>query len=413
GWSISSSSRHATPPSARLAAPRGAGGRRLRISPARIDRPAVQDAVHHVLPILRAGLGVPARGAVLERHEDRGRSRTGRGHPRDPHRAAGEGGDRLLDDRSARRIRAAPAYGLPGRRSRRAQPAAPDGPGGAPRDQRGRDPAVVQAARGGADLRRDAIGHGAADRAAARQHQAARTPMNVRPEGLERALRDGLPAITWIHGDEPLLSMEAADRVRAAARAAGCEERSVLHVERGFSVAELAGQAGAMSLFASRRLIELRIPNSPPRELGEALAELAGSLDESVRILVTSGPIDRKTLNGAWFRSLEPHMIHVTIHPVERARLPAWIGERLAAQGQRAGRDTLELIADRVEGNLLAAHQEIRKLGLLFPAGPLPADEVREAVLNVARFDPYALLEAALRGDIERTRRGLDSLQAE
>lgn len=237
--------------------------------------------------------------------------------------------------------------------------------------------------------------------------------MNVRPEGLERALRDGLPAITWIHGDEPLLSMEAADRVRAAARAAGCEERSVLHVERGFSVAELAGQAGAMSLFASRRLIELRIPNSPPRELGEALAELAGSLDESVRILVTSGPIDRKTLNGAWFRSLEPHMIHVTIHPVERARLPAWIGERLAAQGQRAGRDTLELIADRVEGNLLAAHQEIRKLGLLFPAGPLPADEVREAVLNVARFDPYALLEAALRGDIERTRRGLDSLRAE
>lgn len=237
--------------------------------------------------------------------------------------------------------------------------------------------------------------------------------MNVRPEGLGRALRDGLPALTWIHGDEPLLAIEAADQVRAAARASGCEERSVVYVERGFSVAELVGQAGAMSLFASRRLIELRMPNSPNRELGEALAGLVGGLDDSVRILATSGLLDRKTLNGAWFRSLEPHTVHVAIYPVDRTRLPAWIGERLSAQGQRAGRDTLELIADRVEGNLLAAHQEIRKLGLLFPQGPLPAEAVREAVLNVARFDPYALLEAALRGDVGRTRRGIDALRAE
>ncbi len=237
--------------------------------------------------------------------------------------------------------------------------------------------------------------------------------MNVRPEGLDRALRDGLPALTWIHGDEPLLAIEAADRVRAAARAGGCEERSVLYVERGFQVAELIGQAGTMSLFASRRLIELRIPNAPTRELGEALAGLVGGLDDSVRILATSGALDRRTSNGAWFKSLDPHMIHVAIYPVERSRLPGWIGERLAAQGQRAGRDTLELIADRVEGNLLAAHQEIRKLGLLFPQGALPADAVREAVLNVARYDPYALLEAALRGDVGRTRRSLDGLRAE
>lgn len=237
--------------------------------------------------------------------------------------------------------------------------------------------------------------------------------MNVRPEGLERALRDGLPALTWIHGDEALLAIEAADRVRAAARASGCEERSILYADRGFSVAELVGQAGTMSLFASRRLIELRIPNSPNRELGEGLASLVGGLDDSVRILVTSGLLDRKTLNLAWFKSLDPHMIHVAIYPVDRSRLAGWIGERLAAQGQRAARDTLELLADRVEGNLLAAHQEIRKLGLLFPQGSLADDAVREAVLNVARYDPYALLEAALRGDIERTRRGLDGLRAE
>lgn len=237
--------------------------------------------------------------------------------------------------------------------------------------------------------------------------------MNVRPEGLERALRNGLPALTWIHGDEPLLAIEAADRVRAAARAQGCDERSVLYVERGFSATELAGQAGSMSLFASSRLIELRIPNSPTRELGEALAALAGRLDDSVRILATSGLLDRKIINGAWFKALEPHMLHVAVYPIDRARLAGWIGERLAAQGQRAGRETLELIADRVEGNLLAAHQEIRKLGLLFPEGPLAAQAVRDAVLNVARYDPYALLEAALGGDVERTRRSLDGLRAE
>ena len=237
--------------------------------------------------------------------------------------------------------------------------------------------------------------------------------MNVRPEGLERALRKGLPAITWIHGDEPLLTIEAADQARAAARASGCEERSVLHVDRSFSTAELAGQAGSMSLFASRRLIELRIPNGPSRELGEALVALAGGLDESVRFLVTSGLLDRKTMNGAWFKALDPHMLHVAVYPVDRTRLAGWIGERLAAQGQRAGRETLELIADRVEGNLLAAHQEIRKLGLLFPAGPLASDAVLDAVLNVARYEPYGMLEAALAGDIERTRRSLEGLRAE
>src|SRR5690606_41230555 len=112
--------------------------------------------------------------------------------------------------------------------------------------------------------------------------------MNVRPEGLERALRDGLPALTWIHGDEPLLAIEAADRVRAAARASGCEERSVLYVERGFSVAELAGQAGAMSLFASRRLIELRIPYRPGRRLGEAPDDEGGGLDGYLPILANN-----------------------------------------------------------------------------------------------------------------------------
>lgn len=237
--------------------------------------------------------------------------------------------------------------------------------------------------------------------------------MMVRPERLAQALRDGPPPLAWIHGDEPLLAIEAADQVRASARQHGCTERTVMHIERGFSAADLAGAAGSLSLFSERRLIDLRIPGRPGRELGEALLALAPGLDDSVRILVTSPLLDRGTTSSAWFKALDAHLLHVPVYPLPRARLADWISERLAAQGQRADRETLELVAARVEGNLLAAHHEIRKLGLLLPPGALDGQAVREAVLNVARYDPYTLLEAALAGDAARTGRSLDGLRAE
>jgi DNA polymerase-3 subunit delta len=237
--------------------------------------------------------------------------------------------------------------------------------------------------------------------------------MQIRPEGLDAALGKGLAPLSWVHGDEPLLRIEATDQLRAAMRRAGHDEREVFNVERGFRVEMLLAQTQAMSLFASNRIIELRLNAKPSKELGTALAQAASTLDESTRLLISSPRLDRATTDSAWFRELDRHALIIPVYPVERARLPQWIAQRLGKQQQQADQQTLEFLAERVEGNLLAAHQEIRKLGLLFPAGRLPSDGVREAVLNVARYDAFGLADAMLAGDIGRTLRSLDGLRAE
>jgi len=237
--------------------------------------------------------------------------------------------------------------------------------------------------------------------------------MQVRPDALEATLRRPAPPLVWVHGDEPLLRIEATDTVRRALRAAGFEEREVFTVDRGFRVDALLEQTQSLSLFAARRLIELRLAAKPTKELGEALVQAAASVSDDTRLLVSGPRLDRATSTAAWFAGLERNAWIVPVFPVERARLPQWIAQRLAAQRQQADADTLAFLAERVEGNLLAAHQEIRKLGLLFPEGRLPADGVRDAVLNVARYDAFALAEAMLAGDVARTLRTLDGLRAE
>ncbi len=240
--------------------------------------------------------------------------------------------------------------------------------------------------------------------------------MQLRADALEgwlAAHAAKLPPAAWVHGDEPLLRIEAADAIRAAYRRAGCAEREVFHADRGFRVEQLAAEANAMSLFATERLLELRLAAKPGKELGESLASIAGSLADGVRLLVTGPRLDRAATESAWFREIERHAIVVPVYPVEPAQLTAWIGQRLARQQQRADRDTLAFLAERVEGNLLAAQQEIRKLGLLFPAGALPDDAVRAAVLNVARYDARDAADAMLSGDVARTLRAIEGLRAE
>lgn len=235
----------------------------------------------------------------------------------------------------------------------------------------------------------------------------------IKPEALQASLDRGLPPIVWVHGDEPLLAIEAADRVRQAARAAGHEERAVFEVDRSFKPAMLAAELGSMSLFGSSKLVELRFAGKPGKEVGEAIAGCLASLDESVRLLATSPRLDRSSTETDWFGTIGQLGIVVAIYPVERRELPRWIASRLATQGQRADAQTLELIAERVEGNLLAAYQEVRKLGLLFPQGELPAQEARSAVMSVARFDAFSLVDAMLAGEAARCRRGLAGLKAE
>ena len=235
----------------------------------------------------------------------------------------------------------------------------------------------------------------------------------VRPEALAAALARRIPPLVWIHGDEPLLVIESTDLARRALREAGYQERQVFDVDRSFRLDALVAETRALSLFASNRILELRLAGKPGKELGQALADAAAAADEGTRLLVSGPRLDRTATGSAWFTQLDRAAFVVPVFPVERAQLPRWIAQRLAAAGQRADEATLEFLAERVEGNLLAAHQELRKLALLFPQGPLPADEVRQAVLNVARYDAFALADAMLAGDAARTLRSLDGLRAE
>jgi DNA polymerase-3 subunit delta len=236
----------------------------------------------------------------------------------------------------------------------------------------------------------------------------------IRLDQLDSQLERQLAAVYVIHGDEPLLALEAADAIRARARAAGYAERVVLVAERGFDWAELATQGASLSLFGDRRLIELRAPSGKPGTEGaQAIEAYCARLPQDTLTLVSLPRLDKASQSSSWFGALERVGVVVNVYPVERARLPAWISGRLARQKQKADAQTLQFLADSVEGNLLAAHQEIQKLALLAPQGELAFDAVREAVLNVARYDAQKLSEAMLAGNVERLARVLEGLRGE
>jgi DNA polymerase-3 subunit delta len=243
--------------------------------------------------------------------------------------------------------------------------------------------------------------------------------MQLRLDALEPHLAKGLAGLYVVYGDEHLLAQEATDRIRAAARAAGFTDRNVFTVERGFDWSSLLGASQSMSLFGDRQLVELRIPTGKPgKEGAEALKTLAGAANPDVLTLVTLPRLDAATQKAGWFTALADAGVALKIDPVERAQLPNWIGQRLALQQQRVapgdeGRRALQFMAERVEGNLLAAHQEIQKLGLLYPAGVLTFEQIHDAVLNVARYDVFKLNEAMLAGDVARLSRMLDGLRGE
>ena len=244
--------------------------------------------------------------------------------------------------------------------------------------------------------------------------------MQVRADQLPQHLAKGLRRLYTVWGDEPLLAQEAGDAIRAAARAAGCTERQV-HTVSGahFDWSSLLGASQAMSLFSDRQLIEIRIPGGKPGKDGsEALQRYCEHLGDEVITLIQLPKLDRTQQSSGWFSALDAAGVTVRVDPVERKALPQWIAQRLAQQGQRVqggdeGQRTLAFFADRVEGNLLAAHQEIQKLGLLYPPGELGFEQIEAAVLNVARYDVFKLGEAVLAGQVARALRMLEGLQAE
>jgi DNA polymerase-3 subunit delta len=238
--------------------------------------------------------------------------------------------------------------------------------------------------------------------------------MQLKAEQLATHLARSLEPLYVVLGDEPLLTLEAADAIRAKARGTGHSEREVLTVERYFDWGQLGAAGASMSLFAEKRLIELRMPGGKPGTEGaKAIEAYCANLPPDTLTLAILPTLDKKTLETAWFRALSSVAVLVTVAPVDRARLPDWIATRLAAQKQKAARESLEFIADCVEGNLLAAHQEIQKLGLLHPPGEIADEAIRAAVLNVARYDVADLSAALLAGDIPRLARMLEGLEGE
>jgi DNA polymerase-3 subunit delta len=238
--------------------------------------------------------------------------------------------------------------------------------------------------------------------------------MQLRPDALDAHLAKPLAALYVISSDEHLLALEAADKIRRAARAQGFTERDVLTVERSFKWGELLAANQAMSLFGDKKMIELRIPTGKPgKDGGAALQAYAKDLSPDNLTLITLPKLDWQTAKAAWVGALQQAAVYIEIPSIERAALPNWIGVRLAAQGQSADRQSLDFIADRVEGNLLAAHQEIQKLGLLHEPGKLSFEQIHDAVLNVARYDVFKLSEAMLSGDAARLVRMLEGLKGE
>ena len=210
--------------------------------------------------------------------------------------------------------------------------------------------------------------------------------MQLAASQLTPHLHKGLRSLYTVHGDEPLLVQEAADAIRAVARTQGYSERTV-HTVAGahFDWSEVLAAGGSLSLFADKQVVELRIPSGKPGKEGSpALQQLAEQSrgNDSTLTLIMLPRLDKLTKGGAWFAALESFGVTLQVEPVERSALPQWLAQRLSVQGQRVaageeGQRTLQFFADRVEGNLLAAHQEIQKLALLFAPGALTFEQVR------------------------------------
>ena len=238
--------------------------------------------------------------------------------------------------------------------------------------------------------------------------------MQLKPEQLGAHLAKNFASIYTIHGDEPLLALEAADAVRAAARKRGFAEREVLDAGRSFDWSEFAHASASLSLFGSKKLIELRLASGKPSaQASAALVDYCARPNPDAALLVTMPRPEGGWWKSDWFTALDRGGVIVEIQPIPRPQLPGWISQRLARQEQNAPREVLEFLADRVEGNLLAAHQEVQKLALLAPRGELSMETVQDAVASVARYNPYTAAEALLGGDPSRYLRVIEGLKSE
>lgn len=238
--------------------------------------------------------------------------------------------------------------------------------------------------------------------------------MKIQANQLSTYLKKNLAPCYLVTGDEHLLVAEALDSIRAAAREQGFTQRESHVATQWFDWATLSASSSNLSLFAEKRIIELRLPTGKPGKAGSnAIVELIERLGPELMLIVSAPKLDKSATSTRWVKAMDASGIFLPVWPVGVRELPGWIAARMRALGLQPDRAAAGLIADRVEGNLLAANQEIEKLRLLLGEGPVSAEAVANAVADSSRYDVYKLVDAALEGDARRAVRILGGLRAE
>ncbi len=238
--------------------------------------------------------------------------------------------------------------------------------------------------------------------------------MKLHPDQLGAHLRRQLSPIYIVSGDEPLQVSECCDQIRSQARKQGFSERHVFHVDNSFDWSELLENANSLSLFSDKQILELRMPNGKPGDTGrKTLLEYIKNPSPDNLLLIITDRLDNAIQKSKWFKSLDQSGTFIPVWPIETGKLPDWISQRLKMDGYTASRSVLSLIAERVEGNLLAASQEIEKLKLLAKDKTIDEETVRDSVSDSARYDVFQLADVALEGNIKSCVRILGILKGE
>lgn len=238
--------------------------------------------------------------------------------------------------------------------------------------------------------------------------------MRLRSEQISDHLQQGLSPVYLIFGDEQMLVEEISDQIRQQARKQGADDRQVWHVEGRFNWSEIQWQEQTMSLFASQRLLEIRLPSGAPgKEGGQAIRNYVSNLPADTTLLIISGKIDARSQKSKWFTELDKIGVTIPVWPIDLSNLPRWILRRMKQHGLRANQQIAALIAERVEGNLFAAAQEIDKLQLLCPNGEVDEETVLASVADNARFEAFGLMDVVFSGQATKIPRMIDRLRAE
>ena len=238
--------------------------------------------------------------------------------------------------------------------------------------------------------------------------------MRIKPEQLTGVLQKGLMPVYFITGDEPLQLGELADEIRKAARKNGYDNREIVSVETGFEWNQLAFMADSLSIFADKKIIDLRLPSGTPGVEGsKALIDYCNRISEDTILLITAGKIDSKSLKSRWVEALDKQGLVIQVWPLEGQDLIRWIQNRMQRRGLVVQLDGIQLLAARIEGNLLAAAQEIEKLYVLYGAGSLSVQQINDVVADSSRYDVFKLMDTVLSANVSRIIKVLSGLRSE